>query len=196
MIQRREDMGSFNSAAVVLPRKATSERAVSRDHAQLQFGRGCSTAERAHDAAGEHAPVRASIRPRLFYRGKINANAESFRLLSASIRPRLFYRGKAAGWARWSPSTARLQFGRGCSTAESPASGAKAIITRGFNSAAVVLPRKVGFHRRTKHDQQCFNSAAVVLPRKDADRAPAKVFRGALQFGRGCSTAERQSPPK
>ncbi len=168
----------------------------------LQFGRGCSTAERGGTDHVAAYVSRASIRPRLFYRGKAigmqstGRNADRFNSAAvvlprkaaravahgpgrqASIRPRLFYRGKVTlahlprQWERGFNSAAvvlprkgpggtircppqKLQFGRGCSTAESTTPFHALAQGHGFNSAAVVLPRK-GSHAQTavkQHEQ-------------------------------------------
>jgi len=207
----------FNGAAAVQPRKETISQLARTDYRRLQWGRGCSAAERRSRprAAGRHcgfngaaavqprkgvpkpkvdATTVASMGPRLFSRGKVVCGGDLHRAgprfngaaavqprkdrsrhaqgasQRASMGPRLFSRGKVRRTSAHSRGYV-LQWGRGCSAAES----------------AYRTPT-------TSPPARCFNGAAAVQPRK-AVLAPA-IPRSpvSLQWGRGCSAAERRTP--
>jgi len=66
--------------------------------AELQWGRGCSAAERSNRWAGKQPGHSASMGPRLFSRGKTQVPIDSRQKVLASMGPRLFSRGKGDGW--------------------------------------------------------------------------------------------------
>jgi len=142
---------------------------------ELQWGRGCSAAERltrsvtrqtlmGFNGAAAVQPRKepesglsptcgaaASMGPRLFSRGK-NIEATHRRgKRKASMGPRLFSRGKAGYSTRWMDS-GLLQWGRGCSAAESdpsarsPAAPSKLQWGRGCSAAesTAAVARRVG----------------------------------------------------
>jgi len=160
---------------------------------RLQWGRGCSAAERATGQVGHRHPVisfngAAAVQPRKGVCLQIN-----IRIVEASMGPRLFSRGKEARAAGAASPAAALQWGRGCSAAERVgadcigADKLKLQWGRGCSAAESFPPGPPWGPRRTG-----FNGAAAVQPRKGA--LPANGGRGApmLQWGRGCSAAERE----
>jgi len=109
----------------------------------LQWGRGCSAAER---LGGQHARI---------------------------------------------ISDARLQWGRGCSAAESGEGQLLTAEYAGFNGAAAVQPRKGHTATAAPAPAPCFNGAAAVQPRKVGRDLHPRGHLLVLQWGRGCSAAER-----
>jgi len=141
----------------------------SMGHRPLQWGRGCSAAERLNGRRLVHAwqgfNGAAAVQPRKDY-----CQHEDCTWKLASMGPRLFSRGKLPP----PPSvsyTIPLQWGRGCSAAERPAQA-----------------------DRHRGGLRSFNGAAAVQPRKDDALSVIVAKRSRLQWGRGCSAAERRRP--
>ena len=133
----------------------------------LQWGRGCSSAETTNSTtfevdAGRRFNGAADVHPR-----KPTPGAGRWRHLLASMGPRMFIRGNAPRVrAPKAPESRKLQWGRGCSSAE----------TSPPDRRARRWPR--------------FNGAADVHPRKPSQMRTFHLRSPELQWGRGCSSAE------
>ena len=147
---------------------------------RLQWGRGCSSAESTmsrradasvtgfNGAADVHPRNRmldarpvarpASMGPRMFIRGIVlGRSCVDAVSLGASMGPRMFIRGIAPQPRDADPSI-RLQWGRGCSSAESSSTVCleRCRCSR-FNGAADVHPR----NRRVRSRHRCWLSASM-----------------------------------
>ncbi len=182
---------SFNGAAVVQPRKvvvSTAERlAPSRFNgaAVVQPRKG---AQQYFDNLSKIA----SMGPRLFNRGKKQATATAVHTMNgfngaAVVQPR---KG-AEDWAQ-KPYLYWLQWGRGCSTAERNHGACLLVVSaRRFNGAAVVQPRKENrLSLRRFHGQVASMGPRLFNRGKRLQYHENRPTRS-LQWGRGCSTAER-----
>ncbi len=208
--------GRFNGAAVIRPRKSAHgcEHAVTLTW--LQWGRGHSTAEMSHAPAAACRAQRASMGPRSFDRGNAPRWHDCQDCGRASMGPRSFDRGNQRCRCRARGTSAQLQWGRGHSTAEITCRrwrlGSRLTVLQwgrghstaemrsrrqldagadaGFNGAAVIRPRKYG-----QPAPRPYATAASMGPRSfdrgnDAAGRRRRSRDGALQWGRGHSTAE------
>ena len=161
----------------------------------LQWGRGCSAAEgkrqsgilplglrfngaaavqprKAMESCAHRCMEGASMGPRLFSRGRNDADPARTADHGASMGPRLFSRGRSARKRR------RVEK------------------TSGFNGAAAVQPRKANTAWKPFTIIACFNGAAAVQPRKVGSNLHDAAEYLTLQWGRGCSAAEGALYPK
>ena len=136
---------------------------------------------------------RASMGPRLFNRGKLQAFGLADLGFPASMGPRLFNRGKPiesmANGRRGSP----LQWGRGYSTAENASYRTcmppwrQLQWGRGYSTA-----ENYRWEQGVHEPDLRFNGAAVIQPRKSCGQVLGAKAIVQLQWGRGYSTAEKQ----
>ena len=138
----------------------------------LQWGRGCSSAE-TPDRDGALALAIASMGPRMFIRGNIRpADVGADFRTAASMGPRMFIRGNGFS-ASFNASSVSLQWGRGCSSAE---------------TAACVTDLTV--QNQLQWGRGCSSAETRVVSRSSGDRQVASM--GPRMFIRG-NTVGRQS---
>ena len=92
----------------------------------------------------------ASMGPRMFIRGICPRPRANERGVRASMGPRMFIRGIAGADSTTAGATAWLQWGRGCSSAESSAVPGHDVLRSSFNGAADVHPRNLTRCRRDR----------------------------------------------
>jgi len=190
----------------------------------LQWGRGCSAAERVG-----RRPLLPFLRKLQWGRGCSAAESSTHDVARvgtqrASMGPRLFSRGKV-GYVGDDRRTGPLQWGRGCSAAESAAGAVRngglvrasmgpRLFSRGksmprdsarqtwtcFNGAAAVQPRKAHRASRSSSTRSGFNGAAAVQPRKVpivgiAVRESRLASMGPRLFSRGKNHSPMLHPP-
>ena len=115
----RCNFGSFNGAAALQPRKGRYPPPWSAKNQTLQWGRGSSAAEGNVCGSANHFVDSASMGPRLFSRGRFNAE----RGLPVSVFLLQWGRGSSAAEGRWVDVGSDAKSGR-------------------FNGAAALQPRK------------------------------------------------------
>src|SRR3972149_6954587 len=129
--------------------------------------------------------------PRMFIRGNVGTRrTPDTTAVAASMGPRMFIRGNLMmEFSTRNPSS--LQWGRGCSSAETRSQrGQRQPRRRRFNGAADVHPRKQEQRADLYAPIESFNGAADVHPRKPHVSAHNLQHLAVLQWGRGCSSAE------
>jgi len=194
--RRREPTGGLRaelqwgrgcSAAERSSRRPNRERDTAR-----QWGRGCSAAERPPAPAPPGSPAgfngAAAVQPR-----KVRRDG------SKTVTGDLLQWGRGCsaaerglGLSGWCLTTCRLQWGRGCSAAERAFSADSLPACKGFNGAAAVQPRKVTQGLLCPVLRHRFNGAAAVQPRKDAQRP---VILGRAHASMGPRLFSRGKPP-
>jgi len=202
----------FNGAAAVQPRKVS--RGAPSLIVRARFN-GAAAVQPRKDQNGE---CRVTVAPCFNGAAAVQPRKDLERIgavtdRAASMGPRLFSRGKRGISPHPGQALIPLQWGRGCSAAESISRERYALSPPCFNGAAAVQPRKVcgGFCRGRR-------LAASMGPRlfsrgkacdgkgsgrvREASMGPRLFSRGkevvlegagaawALQWGRGCSAAE------
>ncbi len=189
----------------------------SRPSRELQWGRGCSSAESQQpglpvNGSGPHA----SMGPRMFIRGIVPIRHDQDARWPASMGPRMFIRGIVP---RPAAASSRTRFNGAADVHPRNRRSAPELLrasAAGFNGAADVHPRNRSRRRRhasfidsasmgprmfirgightvvptSVHRSRRFNGAADVHPRNRGRALRASIHEVRLQWGRGCSSAE------